>query len=357
MSESTGFRCFGALLLAAAVIFGGAGRVAHAGLVSVDLRDVAEFSAGEFPAARAALEALGKPGETLFGVELADEPRWIDGGTNVRFTTVALVKTRAGIVSRKTELKWTVSDGIVDARLVDEVPLNKLDFTIRVSLLQRKLILEDRSGRIRKIYPLAVGGFDEGVSEGNRGKTVLVTPAYGNASVNANTAIEHQNHPAYYMNLPFIPISRRDRWVSPVAFHISIDNPDGELLRKARDPKTGRIVEKARPSFRAFSSHGCMRLRRKDLLELYQIVMGNKSRAIAVDVAMTQPDSDDHPFPLNDSAYEAVVDCASKGSRSRSCQDGHGLVLMRPVHRAPPIDAAVPDVDGSAPKERRSPRA
>jgi len=203
------------------------------------------------------------------------------------------------------------------------IPVSKTHFQLKVGLIQRKIILEDSEYAIKKIYPLAVGGFDEGVSPESKGKVRITTPIFENASLEQRQAIEARTEPAYYKGLPFMPITNRDGNRTTIAFHI--------------------LMEDA--MVRGFESHGCMRLRKKDLLELYQILMGEANDSMPVQVLYTLPDTSDSPYPLNEIGYMRFKNFGDLQHPESHRDPEHHLIIMERNRNTTPPYRLIPDLN------------
>ncbi|MEK7692428.1 MAG: L,D-transpeptidase, partial [Bdellovibrionota bacterium] len=141
------------------------------------------------------------------------------------------------------------------------IPLEKTSFRATINLADRKIVLVDGNNGITKNYPLGVGGFDEGVGNNER-QYRLMTPYFRNATLKRATVIFARSDPTYYQSMPFIRLIRGNFEWTPIGLHT---NMVGDRLQNSNleNPAV----------FRGFNSHGCMRMRPKDLYELYFLVM------------------------------------------------------------------------------------
>jgi hypothetical protein len=298
-------------------------------LVSVDLRDLAQFSPHSFPEAQIVLESTQKNPELyklsaadkLMGIELSESPLTQSSGTQLHL--IAFVKSaKQGYLFRKLSVEVASRPGSVSGvSVLEDIPLAKTHFTIRSGIVQRKVILEDKEHGIRKIYPLEVGGIDPGIkfTRHTGGNATLVTPLFAGAHIDRALAdpAKHSAAPDYYHGLPFMPITRADGMIVSIAFHI-IQHPEMQ---------------------RSFDSHGCMRLRAKDLLELYAILAHGGSSRIPVDVSLTLPEDEDHPYPQDDQGYMVIRNCDKTGKNPRFCRDpNHHLTEMDHQDGRPPFE-------------------
>ncbi|MGZ3709053.1 MAG: L,D-transpeptidase family protein, partial [Bdellovibrionota bacterium] len=289
----------------------------------VDIRDLDQFSPDSYPDASVILHSMQDDPEKFFpaGVSLDEvsgvEVQEIPSANVVRVNALILSK-KAGRFFRKFELALGGNPRqVLGINASSDLALSKCQFTIRVGLVQRKAILEDEKHSIKKIYPLGVGGFDEGVKSASGGRTRLNTPLFHDGTLRESTAYAARTEPEYYQGKPFMPISTQDGTRTPISFHIYQDDT---LVR-------------------GFISHGCMHLRDRNLQELYTILSRAKRQFIPVNVSYYIEDSEDSPYPFNNHEYTYVVNCAKKGEEPHSCKDPdlEGLTLLRYAEKQPPV--------------------
>jgi hypothetical protein len=151
-----------------------------------------------------------------------------------------------------------------------DTPLSEFHFQIDAGLISREVVLEDPDHHMTILYPIGVGGIDPAVEDPT--KTSLLTPLFENGVLKRKTVISHRSYPTYYRNLPFMPITTDKGVQTDIGFHISILS-DGDWANKG-----GQYL------VRGFDSHGCMRLREKDLNEFYTIVKKGGSEELPVNV-------------------------------------------------------------------------
>ena len=202
------------------------------------------------------------------------------------------------------------------------------------------VLLEDPDRDIALLYPLGVGGLDPGLI--NWVGTSLMTPLFQGATLHRKTVVSHRDYPTYYHGMPFMPITTARGTLTPIAFHITILT-DADWKSKGSD----FLV-------RGFDSHGCMRLRQKDLMEYYTIVMNGGSDVLPVNVdyfifkrlELSAGARDlmygflevEHPYPLNDEYYQRVKNFAAKGQTPRYERDPkENLPIMEKVSGVPDL--------------------
>ncbi|MDO9180971.1 MAG: L,D-transpeptidase [Bacteriovorax sp.] len=157
--------------------------------------------------------------------------------------------------------------------------LKDMFFRASVGLIERKLIIEDTLRDIKLVFPIGVGAFDEGVM--NEGNVSLVTPRFQNGFIDQRAVISKREKPRYFAGLPFIRIlkgSDLSTDTTAIGFHIEIND-----------------------SFvRGFDSHGCIRLRKPDLMAFHDLIMFGSELQTPITVQYKTLDPADHPaFKIN----------------------------------------------------------
>lgn len=296
--------------------------------LSIDLRDIAKLTPNAFPHAKSIVDALNAEpnkfftaghkkvfgtGAAFYGVEILDTP-YLNADRSIGVPLIALVNDkRRGYLFRKFEV--TVANGKVSLeRVIDDISLKDTKFTVRVGLIQRKAILEDEKNGIRKIYPLEVGGFDQARDfERPLRATTLLTPRFEDAYLDRDGyAYQKRDDNPYYYNRPYLPVTNRKGKITDIAFHI-IQHPlldDGSL-------DFNRML-------RGFDSHGCMRLREKDLFELSTVLFKGGQRRIPLDVDYFLSDEQDHPIALDDSKWVRIKYFTESEDRDARSTADHG---------------------------------
>lgn len=290
----------------------------------VDIRDLDQMSRHSISGASEIVETMNAGPERFFPEGLKLDDIFGIEITAVRRDIVsmqALIPAYAdkGAFFRRYELTMGGQPlGVTAIRFVKDIPLAEGQFSVRVGLVQRKAIVEDRAHGIRKIFPIGVGGFDMGLKPGSGGRVQLVTPRFRKGSLNRSTAYDARTEPDYYRGEPFIPLSRADGHRTPISFHIY----QSDKLR------------------RGFVSHGCMHLRERDLREVLTILRQGARASIPIDVSYYVKDRDDHPYPMEDASYGYVENCAGAGEAPHACKDPrfhNELTLMYEKYGIPPV--------------------
>ena len=321
--------------------------------LGVDLRDVADHAPGQWPDAeailsditqRTALYAPGKHfsrggvtgawrGREVYGVEIPEPPQVLRDGriaymVNVSVGVLTAVKLRKLEVILGRDARGGISVDSVALQQVYDLSRERLHLT--ASLYHRMAVLRGEASGLLKVYPLAVGMLDEGVTEGSGGRTVVVTPTYASASIRFGSYFSEESRPGLFRNLPFISIVNSRGGVQNIAFHVNtVSGTDVTFLQ------------------RGFASSGCMRLRQKDILELHDLL--RTTGRIGVDVVARFTDvSLSHPYPLWDE-YKRVlnVGTAERPREKRSIPErGTRFLREAEVVHAPPPYERLTFVDG-----------
>jgi hypothetical protein len=228
---------------------------------------------------------------------------------------------------------------IQEISVLQDIPLNQVKFTVEVGLVSRLVILRDQQHGLTLNFPLGVGSLDFGVSEpGNR----ILTPLFHNATLRSATVTHSRIKPDYYRGQPFMPITNQHGVQTPIAFHITILNDD-----EWADGKGANFL------IRGFDSHGCMRLRLKDLTEFFDVVIRGGSRALPVTVdyfvfkknadgsldTSFDPENISNPYPLRMDGYKQVQNFADPGQPPQAQRDDteEQLLILQDVPGVPDL--------------------
>jgi hypothetical protein len=150
-----------------------------------------------------------------------------------------------------------------------DIALSDTHFSVNAGLLDRMVVVEDAANDLTLAFPLGVGGIDEAViSQAYR----ILTPRFHGVYLTRGTVQPSRTDPTYYRARPFMPITEGKNSPTAIAFHITILD-DGTAARAGLNYLQ-----------RGFESHGCMRMREKDLMEFFAIVMQGGSLRLPVDV-------------------------------------------------------------------------
>lgn len=228
----------------------------------------------------------------IWGVEFTSLAKDISAGVKEVGISMLLQKPDThDFIVRKFTIQMDVNTKtVVQRKLEQEIAAKDIEWNIRVGLLDRKMIVESSDKTIKKVYPLGVGAFDEGVTRGSQFKTRLMTPEISEAEIIRKYSVEAMNHKAYYENKPYMPIVVGGR-ISTFAFHGKIDKVN---------------------LTRGFVSHGCMRMRDKDLYELMTLLKTTQSEKISVTLENKMIDKNEHPYKLQNSYFYSVKNFGTK---------------------------------------------
>jgi hypothetical protein len=271
----------------------------------------------------------------------------VDAAQSSTYEAVALVKSdaAAGDFFRRYEIQVSENPhaqrSVTSIKQVQDVPLSETHFAISVGLIQKTFLLEDVDHDIHIIYPLGVGAIDEGVI--SPGRKRILTPLFHHASIRKSSIDPVVTSPAYFRGLPFMPITNAYGVETAVAFHITILS---DPLWNSRGPNY--LV-------RGFDSHGCMRLREKDLTELFTIVMKSAGTHVPVEVnyfilkrdpsgepaeynAALGYMSEQHPYPTRIDGYERVENFAPPGRPPEARRDPvEHLIILEDARGQPDL--------------------
>lgn len=242
----------------------------------------------------------------------------------VRLSITAYVKYKG--FSRFEKFTVSYANGakkLSEMTIVPEGSINLKDtaFTLTVGLVERKLIVEDKAFDIKFVFPIGVGGFDEGVL--NEGRTSLLTPRFQNGVIDQRAVISKREKPRYFDGKPFIRLLKGNDIktdMTAIGFHTEIND-----------------------SFvRGFDSHGCMRLRVPDLMALHDLIMDNDEQQTPITVSYKTKDEADHPAGKRNKTFKTVQNNGTKESPFFPL-DRDNLVQLTYRESGAPLSALVDD--------------
>lgn len=232
--------------------------------------------------------------EVIHLVYLRELPQLNQGHMQLKLTAYVKYKGNSSfeniMVSYESGMK-----SLAEMVITEEGSLNLKDasFSLKVGLVERKLIVTDEKNDIKFIFPIGVGGFDEGVL--NEGRVSLLTPRFKNGFIDQRSVISVRTKPRYFDGKPFIRLLKGKDLVSDstaIGFHTEIND-----------------------SFvRGFDSHGCMRLRVPDLMALHDLIMDGDELQTPITVSYQTRDISDHPAAKRNMSYKTVLNNGSKES-------------------------------------------
>jgi hypothetical protein len=226
--------------------------------------------------------------EVLHDVYVSKMPEL--NGDTVKLSLVGFVKYKNQtldferiVITYNTNAKQ-LSDLIIQSEGI--LPLKDMKFEVKVGLVDRKLIIQDKMKDIKLVFPIGVGSFDEGVM--NEGQISLVTPRFQIGFIDQRAVISKRSKPRYFAGKPFIRILKGTDLTTDstsIGFHIEINT-----------------------SFvRGFDSHGCMRLREQDLMAFHDLIMYGDELQTPITIKYRTEDPADHPAPKRNKTYKTIL--------------------------------------------------
>ena len=199
-------------------------------------------------------------------------------------------------------------------------PLKELNFKASVGLVDRKLILVDQTKDIKMVFPIGVGAFDEGAI--NEGQISLLTPRFSEAFLDKRAVISKREKPKYFQGKPFIRVLKGtdlDSDSTPIGFHIEINN-----------------------SFiRGFDSHGCMRLREKDLMVFHDLIVFGNDNPIPLTIQYRVKDLSDNPALKFNKVFKTVLNKGTNQSPFFILDRDNLIQLAHKENSLAPLDLLV----------------
>ncbi len=280
-----------------------------------------------------------KQPEKILHLSFAELPLFNGKYVRLIFQALNLIKTTTSIgiskietqqlVVEKFKLIYSPTGKKYLAQKMTFLDFSKMELRFKLGLVQRKLIIADLTSDFIMVFPVGVGGFDEQVIYHT---TSLLTPRPPVAYLDRNLAISNRNDPKYFANEPFLRISND---INPRYGHMSV----------------GFHIQQNKIFRRSFDSHGCVRLRRADLHNLYLLLQYAKRSAIELTIRYRIADPEDHPYPLMNDRYKTVaqypIDAQGRKFRyTPACDDcTNELVAMEEKYGPPPVDILLDKYD------------
>lgn len=214
---------------------------------------------------------------------------------------------------RRMTLKTDSSKGENQGRVMiisvdEEISLSDTFFEVYTDIIDRKTVLVDRIHSIKKVFPVGVGAFDIRTLTGMDSFVGSMTEELKTEAILTRhipldekgepvhvPMMEERNHPYWYKGRPFLGIlDEYGTKYKEIGFHYQIDN---DKLN------------------RGFVSHGCIRVRDKDLYQLSVVVLKGTQKSIPVKVvnSFTQEPqllnfvNFNHPHPKIDTSYKRII--------------------------------------------------
>ncbi|MGZ3728284.1 MAG: L,D-transpeptidase [Bdellovibrionota bacterium] len=247
-----------------------------ASVLESDTADIAVYAPNANPDAKLIEAAKNTPNFLLggakykFGLHLIGSPDHDQRGT-IYHAVALMTDASKRLFYRKFHV--VVSTGVfrrVTAVAIEkDINLSDMHFTVNTGLMDRMVVVEDAANGVTLAFPLGVGGIDEAVMSSSYH---ILTPKFQGTFLQRSTVMPARTDPAYYRARPFMPITTAKGSVTAIAFHITILDDD-----VAQQNGLNYLV-------RGFESHGCMRMREKDLMEFFAIVMNGADDKLPVTV-------------------------------------------------------------------------
>lgn len=271
----------------------------NAGSVRKDASGNSYFSINEDPAHTRM--------NTIFSAEIEDIIEEVEGQVFklqvilfIHDDTSAVADGSFGFYFRRLQVQVDLADtnestkGVQILRHVQDIPLVQTNFHVLGDILDRKVILEDNTNNIIKIFPIGVGGFDIQTATGMDGSAVSTTFEFPNAKMKSTQAqstwsnTRSRTSPSYYKGRPFLALYAGGTNYRSIGLHYQIDD-DGLT--------------------RGFVSHGCVRVRDKDLYQLDAILNDGPHQAIDTHIVYDLKGYEhlDHPMPKKNHEYSLKV--------------------------------------------------
>ena len=267
----------------------------------VRLDDVVKFLPNEVPELKGSLPTIKAQLARLLDIndnilEIQDlffndlpEQKWLSPEVTLPVTAFLNLEN-SGYTFVKGSI--TIDGKRIYGRGFETISLDQTNFEVQVGLIDRKVIIEDYSNRIKMVFPLGVGAFDEGVQ--NIGSIGLVTPRFQNAWLDKREAYAARTKPTYFAGKPFLRITTStvlDEGYTTIGFHAQ--------------PNLG-------PFLRGFDSHGCMRMQTEDLIAFHRLLSAGPQLQIPIRVLYYNYDQADHPAPKVDSPYKTIYNVGTR---------------------------------------------
>ena len=299
-------------------------------ILHVDLRDIVRYRGNVFPEIRELLERItdrdvgylpvavnysrlgprrGATNNQVYGIEITGCP--LVQRRNVEFYLQMFYVHRHTLQRKLFLVNFDRhSSHIISILPYKDSPWPETPLQAVLSLLERKIIVLNNRDRPIKTYPVAVGGLDDGLISPYPS---LLTPLYGESYINLAVSSFARRIPFYYRGMPFLRLSLPHLHWTSIGLHIK-QNP--------------RLI-------RGFESHGCVRMREKDLYELYWLLKYARDGIIPLAIVHQSVIPWDHPYPLEEDSYRRV-------SHPPRREEENDLIVMERVETPFPYQTLSP---------------
>ncbi len=205
-----------------------------------------------------------------------------------------------GYYFRKIKLIYNrIENQIIMDSITQDVPLKNTRFSFFTDIVERKTVLWDSINGITKVFPVAVGSLDVRTFDGMDefvGSMTVEMKSDARIYLNQPSGLyQTRLDPWYYKGRPFLGVmDDSGQKYKEIGYHYKID--EGDLVR-------------------GFVTHGCVRVRDKDLYQMEAIVFSGEQDFVPVQIVnsfIKNPDliqfsSLTHPFPKQDVGFNFLA--------------------------------------------------
>ncbi len=207
-------------------------------------------------------------------------------------------------------VKFDIDLDPMSAIFRERIALSETNFRIDLDLVGRKLVMTDSSEHeLKMVFPLAHGGL-------NMMKTKIMTPQFRTAYINKATIISERTNPSYYQGLPFLRVMTNTK-VSKGWTGIGIHIKQNSSLKRSPD------------------SHGCIRLRKWDLMTAHNITKFGPRQFTPLTIHLTHAEDVLHPTPMYNRSFKKIKNFGTKSNPFSQRDDKHGLTIFETVYESP----------------------
>lgn len=212
-----------------------------------------------------------------------------------------------GVGLTRLALETAAADGrsdIVDHQILSAHSLLELDLSVRVSVGDTAMVVEDVALGFRRVYPLGVGAVDQ---IRRPGELSSITPTTRFGRLDKRESWEVMRFPKHFRDVPYIPLN------IPRVVRSQGEDGDEEVRLVYRATWIAFHIWQQPRFARGYLSHGCVRMRDEDLHELAAFVYGVEDTIPVVIVAEPLADARHPHWRLADRYYQLKnVGTASK---------------------------------------------
>ncbi len=216
----------------------------------------------------------------------------------------------------------------LDYRITETHALLDLSPRLRVSLIDRIVVLDFPGLGLRRNFPAGVGALDTIRASPN---LTSLTPLTERARLSRDGSYQSLSVPSWNRGLPYLTI--QIPWVSTGRFPLYFERLYFAKTRLAFHAWPGKTFT------RAYNSRGCVTLRDADLKEVGAIVFGAKDDLPLIIRDMPFGDVA-HPFPIAEDHFWRLVDIGRPGKPAFTTMGGL-YHIERVALTPPPVDNLV----------------